>query len=141
MLHDTSELINWLQKENDIKAFVSENRNLIVNKPLVPYLNELLERYQIKKSDVISKAGLTTVYGYQIFDGRREPKRDKIIQLAIGFGLTLDETQRLLRYAGYNSLYPKNRRDVLFIFSINKKLEITEVDNLLYDMGESRLCG
>jgi hypothetical protein len=130
--------MNQLKKEKDINTYIAEHENSFVKKPLVQFLNELLNRYKIKKADVINKSGMATVYGYQIFDGRRKPKRDKVIQIAIGFKLSLEDTQKLLRNAGYNELYPKNRRDVIFIYAINNKLNITEMDNLLYEMGEAR---
>jgi hypothetical protein len=112
MFQNTSELINQLKKEKDINAFLAEHENSFIKKPLVHYLNELLDKYQLRKADVISKTGMANVYGYQIFDGRREPKRDKVLQIAIGFGLSMEDTQKLLRNAGYNDLYPKSRRDV-----------------------------
>jgi hypothetical protein len=139
MFRDTGELINQLNSESNIKSFIAEYENTFIKKPLVQYLNELLNKYQIKKAEVISKSGIAAVYGYQIFDGRREPKRDKVIQIAIGFGLSLEETQKLLRNAGYNELYPRNRRDVLLIYSINNRLDIVQVEKLLFEMGEVRM--
>ena len=99
----------------------------------------LLIKYDVKKADVIKKAALTPVYGYQIFDGKREPKRDKIIQLAFGFGLSLEETQKLLRSAGYGELYPKVKRDVVFIYAINNKMSIEEVEKILFKAGEKSI--
>lgn len=141
MRQNTSELMNMLKEEKNINDFMVEYEKIFIKKPLLQYLNELLSKYRIKKADVINKSGLTTTYGYQIFDGKREPKREKIIQLAIGFGLSLEDTQKLLRYAGYNELYPKCRRDVLFIFAINNKFNIGDVENLFYEMGEERVSG
>ena len=38
-------------------------------------------------------------YAYQLFNGTRKPSRDKVIQLAFGFGLSVDDTQELLKVA------------------------------------------
>lgn len=128
-----------LKNENNLQEFTENNKETFMDKPLTDYLEILLEKYNVKKADVIKRSSLATVYGYQIFDGRREPKRDKVIQLAFGFGLTLDETQRLLKCAGHSELYPKVKRDVLFIYGINNNMNKDEVEQLLYKMGEKGL--
>ena len=136
MAENTQELMNALQKEKDIHQFARDNESVFIEKPLVSYLEGLLKKTNRKKADIIKKAGLATVYGYQIFDGKREPKRDKVIQLAVGFGLGVEETQRLLKIAGHSELYPKLKRDALIIYGIHNGLNIDEIEELLYDMGE-----
>ena len=132
----TDKLMSELKNENNLQEFTENNKETFMDKPLTDYLEILLEKYNVKRADVIKKSALATVYGYQIFDGRREPKRDKVIQLSFGFGLTLDETQRLLKCAGHSELYPKIKRDVLFIYAINNKMDKDEVEQLLFQMGE-----
>lgn len=139
MKKDTVRLLNELQKCTNVDDYTKENEKMFMEKPLIEYLEILLKEYKMKRAEVIKRAALTTVYGYQIFDGRREPKRDKVIQLAIGFGLSLPETQRLLKCAGHSELYPKVKRDVLFIYAINNKYGIEEIENLLFHMGEKAL--
>jgi len=139
MEENTQELMNALQKENDIYQFTRENADKFLEKLLVSYLDDLLKKTNSKKADIIKKAGLSTVYGYQIFDGKREPKRDKVIQIAIGFGLSVEETQRLLKISGHSELYPKVKRDALFIYGIHNRLNIDEIEELLFDMGEKGL--
>ena len=139
MEQETKELMNKLQKEKNIANFTRENDDIFLDKPLVEYLEILLRKSNMKKAEIIKRAGLATVYGYQIFDGRREPKRDKVIQIAIGFGLPLDETQKLLKKAGHSELYPKIKRDVLFIYAINNGMDINGVEELLYQMDEKGL--
>ena len=135
----TDKLMSELKNENNLQEFTENNKETFMDKPLTDYLEILLEKYNVKRADVIKKSALATVYGYQIFDGRREPKRDKVIQLSFGFGLTLDETQRLLKCAGHSELYPKIKRDVLFIYAINNKMDKDEVEQLLFQMGEKGL--
>ncbi len=139
MKKTTDELMNELKSEKNIGKFTIENEKTFMDKPLTEYLEFLLQKYNMKKADVIKRASLAAVYGYQIFDGKKEPKRDKVIQLAFGFGLTLEETQRLLKCAGHSELYPKVKRDVLFIYAINNRLNKEEVEQLLFQMGENSL--
>ncbi len=137
----TEELMTELKNENNLGDFINKNKKMFLDKPLTSYLEKLLQKYNIKKAEVIKRSSLATAYGYQIFDGRREPKRDKVIQLAFGFGLTLEETQTLLKCAGHSELFPKVKRDVLFIYAINNRLDINEVEQLLFRMGEKSLEG
>lgn len=59
-----------------------------------------MDKYQKPKKDVIKDAGLDTTYGYQIFDGRKKPRRDKLLQLAFGFPLTIEDINTLFRAGG-----------------------------------------
>lgn len=128
-----------LKSENNLDEFTDSYKDIFMDKPLSDYLNSLLAKYNVTKAEVIKRSSLATAYGYQIFDGRKKPKRDKVIQLAFGFGLTLKETQTLLKFAGHSELYPKVRRDVLFIYGINNKLNIVEIEQLLFQMKENSL--
>lgn len=139
MEKETTDLFEELITEKDIKRFAGDNQAHFIDQPLTDYLSELLKDNKLKKADVIKLSGLNGVYGYQIFDGRREPSRDKVLQLAIGFGLDLEETKKLLKCAGLGELYPRIKRDALFIYAINNSMNIDETEALLYKMGESGL--
>lgn len=99
-----------LRSKPDAAAFVQENADELQNKTVPELLADLLERKQLTRA-----AGLARTYGYQLFDGTYTPTRDKLIQLAFGFQLTVEETQALLKAAGYAVLYPRNARDVVII--------------------------
>ena len=72
---------------------------------------------------------------YQIMDGSKRPGRDKIIAIAIACEMTLPECQRALEIAREGILYAKSRRDSLIIYSINKKMNIMELNVLLEEYG------
>ena len=46
-------------------------------------------------------------------------EEDKLIALCFGMMLDIDETDDLLKYAGYNPLYARNKRDSIIIFAIS----------------------
>lgn len=48
------------------------------------------------------------------------PSRDKLIQLAIGLELDVEDTQTLLKMGGMAPLYAKIKREAAIIFCINK---------------------
>ena len=80
---------------------------------------------------VIKKSQIDRTYGHQIFNGTRIPSRDKLIQLAFGFGLSLDETQTLLKKAGKSTLYAKVKRDAACIYGLSHDMNMMEVQDLM----------
>jgi hypothetical protein len=74
-------------------------------------------------------------------NGTRQPSRDKVLQLAFGLRLTVDEAQRLLRAADKSPLYPRLKRDAVVLFALNKSLSILETQNLLSGEGLTPLGG
>lgn len=85
---------------------------------------------------VIRGAEIDRSYGHQLFNGTRSPSRDKVLQLAFGFGLSVDQAQRLLRSAGKSLLYPRLERDTVILFALSKSMTILQAQELLerYDM-------
>lgn len=139
MYKETTDLFKELISEKDFERFAGDNQDIFLDQPLTEYLLNLLKINKLKKSEVIKRSGLAGVYGYQIFDGRREPSRDKVLQLAIGFRLNLEETKKLLKCAGQGELYPRIKRDALLIYAINNTMSIDDTEALLYKMGEAGL--
>lgn len=113
--------------------------SLFIDLSLKEYLESLMERYNLKKSQVIKASGLSEAYTYQIFSGLKNPSRDKLLTLAVGMGLTFDECQKLLKLAGVNELYAKNRRDAIIIFGLHKQLTLGKLNDILFDMEEFTL--
>ena len=107
----------------------------MVTESLSMLLERLLEEKGLKKSVVIKRAELAEVYGYQIFSGLRVPERKKLLCLAIGMELNLEQVQTLLKCAGYSMLYVKIPFDSIVLFGICKRLSVVEINELLYEYG------
>lgn len=135
----TEELLNELQKAEDIFEFAKENETELESVTLTELLEQFLDKYQKPKKDVIKDAGLDTTYGYQIFDGRKKPRRDKLLQLAFGFPLTVDDTNKLFRAGGVSSLYVRCKRDTICMYCLQQGMTIDECNALLYQAGEETL--
>ena len=136
MEKSTEELINALQKADDIFEFAEENEMELESISLTEQLEQFLEKYQKPKKDVIKDAGLDTTYGYQIFDGRKKPRRDKLLQLAFGFPLTVEEANQLFRAGGMSSLYVRCKRDTICMYCLQQRMTVDECNELLYKAGE-----
>lgn len=121
-----------LKSAKNIEAFVRENVNNLHIKTVAEYLNELLVTYNLDKCDVAKRGGFVGNYTYQIFNGKKSASRDKLLQIALGFPLTTEETQQLLRLGGYRELYVRDNRDAYLLFAIEKKYNIQQTNELLY---------
>ena len=130
---DTSKLQSELKHAKSAESFVQENQTELQVKSVAEYLNDMLIAYNLEKSDVVKRAGFVGNYPYKIFNGMKNASRDKLLQLAIGFPLKLEETQLLLRLGGHSQLYVRDQRDAFLMFALEKGYDIQKVNNLLYE--------
>jgi len=126
----TGELLARLFKATQLKD-VLENEDITQPPLFHEYLRQLCRGRGEVAERIIKRAGIDRTYGHQLFSGRRKPSRDKVIQLAFGFGLDVEETQQLLKAARHTSLYPKTKRDAVIIYCLARNMEIAEAQNVL----------
>ena len=135
MEKDTAEIVKELGFSKDFQTFYNENKEYMVLADLSQLLTEILQKKGLKKSQVIKNAEISEIYGYQIFSGVRMPERRKLLCLAIGMKLNIEEAQRLLKSAGYSQLYVKKPFDGVILFGLDKGLSVIEINELLYRYG------
>ena len=133
MQKDTTEIVKELGLCPDFETFYRENMDYMVQADLAQLLQELLEAKGLKKSHVIKKAELSEVYGYQIFSGLRVPERKKLLCLAVGMELNIEQAQQLLKCAGYSQLYVKLPFDSVVLYGLCKKLSVVQINELLFE--------
>lgn len=133
MEKDTSKIVEELGLCPDFQTFYAENKDYMVSGNLSALLQKLIDTKGLKKSQVIKNAELAEVYGYQIFSGIRVPERKKLLCLAVGMGLNIEETQRLLKCAGYSQLYVKLPFDSILLYGLCKALSVVQINELLYE--------
>ena len=132
MEKDTSRIVEELGLCPDFKTFYRENKDYMVTDSLSSLLGRLLEQKGLKKAQVIKNAELSEVYGYQIFSGIRVPERKKLLCLAVGMGLNIDEVQQLLKFAGYPQLYVKLPFDGVVQYGLCRAMSVVQINELLY---------
>ena len=132
MQKDTSEIVKELGLSPDFQTFYNENKEYMISADLVQLLAELLHSKGLRKSQVIKSSELSEVYSYQIFSGLRMPERKKLLCLAVGMGLNIDEAQQLLKCAGYPQLYVKKPFDSVVLYGLCNSLSVVEINELLY---------
>ena len=128
----TTDLMNELNQTSHIDQYLKNNEEYIIDLTLSNYLCDRLEKKSLSKADVIKKADINEIYGYQILSGKRTPSRNKLIRLCIGAEFSLDDTNETLKVAGFSPLFPKIKRDSIIIFGIQNNYPIWQINESLY---------
>ena len=128
-----------LLRASDFEDFLIINEENMLTVTLSEYLNQLLVQKRLKLPNVIRESGLVKSYVHQIFNGEKRPSRDKLIALAFGLHLNIEETQRMLKLGGCSELYARTKRDALILFCIFRKKSIYDTDAALYKWGLTTL--
>ena len=136
---DTDDLKSELMESADLDAFLSENEENFNDANVQELLNSLYLKTDLSKAELARRSGVSTVYLHQLFSGRRNPSRDKLICLMIGLGATLDDTQELLRRSGFAELYAKDKRDAIIIFGITHGKDLAQINDDLFDKNAETL--
>lgn len=132
----TNELKNEIAKTKNMEKWMIENKKELQEYSLAQYLDQLLHVHGCSKKEVIASADLDAVYGYQIFQGKKNPSRSNLLKLAFGFSLTVEETEHLLYYGKAEQLYPRVKRDAYILYALHQKYTLQQANQYLYDKGE-----
>ena len=138
---NTNTLMKRLFKAADLDTYLEGNESNLHSPDFYTLLKQACEKRDMLPAQVIERSQIERTYGHQLFNGTRRPSRDKVLQLALGLGLSVDETQRLLRAAGKSQLYPRLKRDAVILYGIQKKLPILAVQESLTKYGLTLLGG
>ncbi len=107
----------------------------IYHKSFEKYLQDLIHQKGLKNSEVYTSANLSKQYFSKLLNGKVKPSKEKLLALAIGLHLNLDETSDFLKLAGY-ALSPISQTDMIVeYFIIHKDYSVMKIDTVLYDFG------
>lgn len=137
----TREMENRLFAAPDFAEFLKENADGMRTPRLCYHLLALCRERNLKPVEVARRAGLDRTYGHQLFSGVRKPSRDKLIQLAFGFGLSVDEAQELLKIAQKSLLYPKIMRDAAVMRCLFEGRALDDLQELLLQLHLTLIGG
>lgn len=99
------------------------------------YLQQLINKKEMKNSEVYTAANLTKQYFSKLLKGKVAPSKTKILSLAIALRLNMDETIDFLRMSGY-AFSPFSSVDKIFEYFIRNEIyDIYRIDIVLFDYG------
>ena len=130
-----------LKKTFNLQTFLKKYKEHMISKTLSQYLTQLLIEKDKTIPEVIDASFINRTYAYQIFDGTKKPSRDKLISIAFGLHLSVEETQKLLKISGNKELYVKNMRDAIILHSIHNNKGVGKTNSLLLDNKFEKLDG
>ena len=135
----TGQLNQELMQASSLGEYVSENRDAFSEQAVSQLLSELYEKKSISQAALARRAGMSEVYLHQVFSGRRSPSRDRLLCLCLGLEATLEETQELLRQAGFVQLYPRHKRDAVISYGLVHGISLGEINDRLFVENEKTL--
>ena len=135
----TDDLSEELMQASSIDAYIHDNQSALSEGRVTDLLAKLYERAPQSKAALARKSGMSEVYLHQVFSGRRNPSRDRLLCLCVGLEATLEETQQFLKQVAYAQLYPRRRRDAIIIFGILHRLPLSEINDKLFAENEKTL--
>ena len=136
----TGDLEEELMSADSIDSYIHDNEDCFFGRSITETLEELYERKAVSKALLARQSGMSEVYLHQVFSGRRNPSRDRLLCLCIGLEATLEETQRLLKLSAYAQLYPRSRRDAIIAYGILHHMELHAINDKLFAENERTLC-
>lgn len=135
----TDDLSQALMSEPDIDSYLRENQPFFAGQSIAELLALYHERTSLSKAALARKAGMSEVYLHQVFAGRRNPSRDRLLCLCVGLETSLEEAQRLLKLASYAPLYPRLKRDAIISYGIVHHMALGEINDKLFAENEKTL--
>ena len=89
--------------------------------------------------EVYKQANISKQYFSKLMKGQVTPSREKVMALAVGLHLDMDEAVSLMGYAGY-AFSPISQTDLVVMDYIRRKdYRVLEIDMELFDFGLSPL--
>lgn len=136
----TEELTNEILNASDIKSYIETNEKDFITKEFHALLMDIIVEKNLDNKVIVEKSNINRVYFYHLLSGKRKPSRNKIIQLAYGLELNIQEVQKLLKMSKMEELYSKLKRDAIIIYSISNHMSILDTEILLEEEGEDLIC-
>lgn len=134
-MYSTEKIEKLLKEADNIDVFFESYGDQLVFQPFYEYALQVIAQKNLRMSDVINKSCLSKSTIYKLLSGERNPNRDTIIHLAFGIGLSIEESNRMLKLASHSPLSVRNKREAIIIFCINQKKDLIDTDQLIESLG------
>ncbi len=103
------------------------------------HLQKIINKKGLKNSEVYAAANISKQYFSKLLKGQVKPSKEKVLALAVGLRLNLDETVDFLRLAGY-ALSPISQTDAVVQYFIKRKdYNVIKINFVLFDYGLDEL--
>lgn len=135
----TGELLEELMEPGSFSSYLSRNREQMLHPNVGRELDKLCRGQKLSKAAVARRSGVSEVYLHQVLAGKRSPSRDRLLCLCIGLSAGVEESQKLLRQAGFAQLDPRITRDALILYGLSRGQSLPQINGALLVQGEKAL--
>ena len=136
---NTSDLQQDLMNAPNLNSFLEKHQAQFMSENVPELLSRIFAQKNISKAALAKLSGMSEIYLHQIFAGKRNPSRNRLLCLCYGMEATLEETQELLKCCCHAQLYPKVKRDAIIIFGIVHHIPLFEINDKLFAENEETL--
>ena len=99
------------------------------------HLQQLINKKGLKNSEVYAAANISKQYFSKLLKNQVNPSKEKVLALAVGLRLNMDEAVDFLRLAGY-AFSPISQTDKVVEYFIRRRdFSVMKIDIVLYDYG------
>ena len=99
------------------------------------HLQQLINKKGLRNSEVYAAANISKQYFSKLLKGQVKPSKEKMLALAVGLRLNMDEVVDFLRIAGY-ALSPISQTDTVVEYFIRKQeYNVLKINIVLFDYG------
>jgi hypothetical protein len=130
----TQAMMERLQGDH-FPAFPGGDETGFLDTDIRAFFDDLFQKVDIPRSQVIVRANIARTYGYQIMDGSRIGQRDYYLALAFALGLDVRTTQHMLAVTSAGALHPLIMRDAAIIFGLNHRYDNNRAYWFLAELG------
>ncbi len=130
-----------LDYESDDACEIEESEDLddilgdIYTDTFGKHLQKLINKKGLKNSQVYAAANISKQYFSKLLKGQVKPSKEKVLALAVGLRLNMDEAEDFLRLAGY-AFSPISQTDTVVAFFLKKQeYSVAMIDIVLFDYG------
>lgn len=134
----TQDMERRLKNTRNFEELSEEMNDHFTRVSVNTYFDRLLTARGLTRKQAIGLAGLSGKSNlvFQLLNGTRAARnRDLYIRIALALGLTLGETQSMLKFLKKGTLYPLKERDAALVFCISHGYSIEKTQKLLEENG------
>lgn len=140
MIKGTDDLLSELNSDdNSLDDFLDNSSESFIHPDIKAFWLSLIEKSNRSKSDIINKSDFNYKYFYDVINGKKTPKRDKVIKLCLAMKTGIDNCQAALKLSGKSQLYPKVRRDSIILYALKNEWSVFRCSTALAQYGEEEL--
>ena len=133
--YEADEFIEYAEMAVSKESSLEDELKDIYTDSFAKHLQQMINKKGLKNSEVYAAANISKQYFSKLIKGQVNPSKEKVLALAVGLRLNLDEAVDFLRLAGY-ALSPISQTDKVVEYFIRKEeYSVLKIDIVLFDYG------